>query len=261
MQAARATAWTIHTEVFEGPLDLLLHLVKKEGVDVAKLPVAVIADSYLSYIERMRDLNLSVASEYLVMAATLMHLKSLELLPRPPALHEDEEDPREALARQLREYERYRAATDQLVERPQLGRDVFRRGEVQEDSTTKPLERLDPFALLDVFVELLKRADEEPEEPTVVLAPPGLDFRSCCEAVVGALRLGAGHGELGALLRSMKTRAERVLAFIAVLEMAKRGWIGLEQSAHLGPVHLELTAPETTLEFDALDSWIDEEES
>jgi len=260
MQAARATSWTIHTEVFEGPLDLLLHLVKKEGVDIAKLPVAVIADSYLSYIERMRDLNLGVASEYLVMAATLMHLKSLELLPRPPVLQEADEDPREALARQLREYERYRAATDELVERPQLGRDVFGGGVIGEEAP-RPLERLDPFALLDVFVELLKRADEEPVEPTVVLAPPGLDFRSCCEAVVGALRLGAGHGELGALLGSLRSRAERVLAFIAVLEMAKRGWIHLEQSAHLGPVHLELTTAETVLEFDSLDSWIDEERS
>ncbi len=84
-------AWTIHTDVFDGPLDLLLYLVKREGIDLRALPVARIADSYLAYLERMRELNLSVAGDYLVMAASLVHLKSLELMPRLPTALEEEE--------------------------------------------------------------------------------------------------------------------------------------------------------------------------
>ena len=111
-----AAAWTIHTEVFEGPLDLLLYLVRRDGVDIRTVPMAHVADAYFAYLEQMRELNLSLASDYLVMAATLTHLKSLEILPRLPTLieEEDQEDPRETLAKQLLEYERFKLAAESL---------------------------------------------------------------------------------------------------------------------------------------------------
>ena len=111
-----AAAWTIVTDVFEGPLDLLLYLVKRDGVDLRALKLAAIADAYLTYLDQMRAVDLAIASEYLVMAAQLVHLKSLELLPRLPAGLE--EDPAEQLAQRIQEYAKYRAAADLLEQRP-----------------------------------------------------------------------------------------------------------------------------------------------
>ena len=127
MAAPAEPDWVIRTEVFDGPLDLLLYLVRREGIDLRSLPVSRIADAYLSYIDRMRDLHLGVAGEYLVMADTLVWMKSLELLPRRPVIEEDEEgeDPREALARRLQAYAAVREGADVLESRPRVGRDVF----------------------------------------------------------------------------------------------------------------------------------------
>ena len=134
------TRWTIHTEVFDGPLDLLLYLVRRDGIDLLKLPVARIADSYLAYLDRLRALNLSIAADYLVMAATLVHLKSLELLPRPPTpVEEDDLDPREELVRRLREHARIAAAADQLAARPLLGEAVHSRAPLEVDDGERPL--------------------------------------------------------------------------------------------------------------------------
>ncbi|MEQ1501452.1 MAG: segregation/condensation protein A [Myxococcota bacterium] len=138
--AAGRTAFTVHTDVFDGPLDLLLHLVKRDGISLARLEVARIADAYLAYLDRMRELDLAVAADWLVMAATLVHLKALELLPRPPTLlaTKEEADPRDALLQQLREYERIKLAASALDARPMVGRDVFVRVGEQVPSTDRP---------------------------------------------------------------------------------------------------------------------------
>ena len=125
---AAPAPWTVHTEVFEGPLDLLLYLVRRDGVDLERLQVHRICDAYLDYLERMRSLRLNVAADYLVMAATLVHLKSLSLLPRSPTpVTEDgeEEDPAEALAQRLLEYQRFKEASEALEQRAMVGRDAF----------------------------------------------------------------------------------------------------------------------------------------
>ena len=138
-------------------------------MDLRALPVASVADAYLSYLDQMRDLHLGIAGEYLVMAATLVWLKSLELLPRKPSLldedEEDGEDPREALARRLREYARYREAADTLETRPRVGRDVFVRDATSVEGDHRAVEAgLDAFGLLDIFYDLLTR--EQAPEPT-----------------------------------------------------------------------------------------------
>src|SRR5262245_54885743 len=119
--------YRVQLDLFEGPLDLLLHLIKKNEVDVTNIPVATITEQYLAYLDLMRELNLDIASEYLVMAATLTLLKSRLLLPAPETEEGEEADPRADLIRQLLEYQRYREAAASLGERPLLRRDVFTR--------------------------------------------------------------------------------------------------------------------------------------
>lgn len=234
--------WIIHTEVFDGPLDLLLYLVKRDGVDLRTLKVSSIADAYLAFVERMRELHLGVAAEYLVMAATLCYLKSLELLPRPPTVADEEEegqDPREVLRQQLIAYQRYRESADFLDARPQVGRDTWvREPEIIDDDRLPVSSRIDAFGLLDVYYGLITR--EATEEPTHTILEPGVDFDACCRNVLSVLSSQGGKGELGAILAGFLRRSERVVSFIAALEMAKLGWLDLVQREHAGPVAVTL---------------------
>lgn len=252
--------WTVHTEVFDGPLDLLLYLVERDGIDLKKLEVRRIADSYLAYLDRMRELNLSIAGDYLLMAATLVHLKSLELLPRPPVLvTEEPEDPREELARRLREYQRHRAAADALESRPWVGRDTHVRPPLEIDSAERPLVAgVDAFGLLDVYFEVLKRA-ASPEPRVAFELESGPDFSNCCRKVLGMLGGLGGRAELGTVLRTFQQKAERVVTFVGVLEMCRLGWLGLTQLAHLGPVDVEQLVDDESIDLGILSGWLEEE--
>ena len=256
MEQAASARWTVHTEVFDGPLDLLLYLAKRDGIDLKRLVVSVIADSYLDYLDRMRDLNLSVAGDYLVMAATLVHLKSLELLPRMPTVVEEEaEDPRAALARQLAEYARYREAADALQARPQVGREVFVRPPAARDVGEDLVAGIDAFGLLDLYHDLLDLSEEP--GPVIELGGTGPDFRGCCEMVLDALAASGGRGELGQLLRMLPLRSTRVITFLAVLEIARLGWLDVAQSTHLGPVSLALNTARSEVDLDAITGWVE----
>ncbi len=237
-------SWTVHTDVFEGPLDLLLHLVKRDGVDLRTMSVAPITNSYLAYLSRLRSLRIAVASDYLVMAATLCHLKSLELLPRPPSMLEDEdaEDPREALARQLEQYEQVKAAAEALDRQPRMDRDVFAREPVDVGDLDRPLiPGVDAFRLLDAYHALLTRP--EPVERTHTIHRPEVDLSACCRHVLRSLGGPGGQRTLGAILRSLPTRPERVVAFLAVLEMTRLGWLSLRQASHLEPIAVISAVP------------------
>ena len=230
------TRWTIHTDVFDGPLDLLLYLVRKEGIDLLKLPLARIADSYLAYLDRLRAMNLGIAADYLVMAAELVHLKSLELLPRPPTpVEEDDVDPREELARRLRAHARLAELAQQLDERPQVDREVHVRQPVELGDDRRGVRTaVDAFGLLDTYYRLLQRKEAPP--PEVRLSSAGPDLGACVTRLLAALGGPGGRGELGQMLRSLPTRADRVVTFLASLEMARLRWIDLAQEQHLGPV-------------------------
>lgn len=238
MAAVAHEVWTIHTEVFDGPLDLLLHLVKKEGVALRKISIARIADAYLDYLDRMRELHLGIAGDYLVLAATLCHLKSLELLPRPPTqatVEQDPVDPREAFVQRLVDYQRYREAADAIEERDWLGRDVFSREPSDLGNVPKPLvSGIDAFGLLDLYHHLLRR-QAEPEAVHEV-HQSGYDIGSCCRHVLKVLGGPGGECELSELLVGLRTRAERVVTFLSVLEMARLRWVEIVQSEHLGAV-------------------------
>jgi segregation and condensation protein A len=230
--------WTVRTEVFDGPLDLLLYLVRRDGIDLKRVSMSSIADAYLGYLDRMRELHLGIAGDYLVMAATLVHLKSISLLPRPPtstSAEEDDEDPRESLVRRLIDYQRFKEASQELEERPQLGRDTFVREPLDLGDRPRPVSAgISAFALLDLYHDILRR----PKTPEVVhtVGGEGYDIGTMVRRVLDILGGPGRKAELGAMLRNLVSLPERVLTFLAVLEMARLSWVDLEQREHLGPV-------------------------
>ncbi|MCB9681489.1 MAG: segregation/condensation protein A [Alphaproteobacteria bacterium] len=244
LAAASTPTWTVRTEVFDGPLDLLLYLVKRDGIDLRRVSIARVADSYLHFLDMMHELNISVAADYLVMAATLCHLKSLELLPRPPVLLEDEEgvDPREALARQLEIYERYKEAAEALEARPWLGRDVFCREPMDVGEVERPLvPGVDAFGLLEAYYGVLTRP--VPVTPSHTIKRPEVDLAVCSRRVLTALGGVGGRSDLMAVLRTFASKAERVVSFLAILEMIRLGWVRFHQAEHLAPVELTSQVP------------------
>src|SRR5574341_2671094 len=159
----------IRVQSFEGPLDLLVHLIKKNEVNVYDIPIALITEQYLEYLDLMKELNLDVASEFLVMAATLIHIKSRMLLPRPDPSQDDQalqEDPRDALVRRLLEHEKFKAAAGLLHDRETLrsaqwARPDARIEEIAGDDYEPEIE-VDLFSLLSAFKQVLERARERP---------------------------------------------------------------------------------------------------
>lgn len=232
------SGWTVRTEVFDGPLDLLLYLVRRDGIDLQRVSMARIADAYLQYLDRMRELHLGIAGDYLVMAATLVHLKSMSLLPRPPtstSAEEEPEDPRESLVRKLVDYQRFKEAAEELDRFPQIGRDVFVR-EAMEAGERPLAAGISAFALLDLYHELLRRPKGQPAVHTV--GGEGLDIGTMVRRVLDILGGPGRSMDFADVLRGTRGLAERVLTFLAVLEMARLSWVNLEQREHLGPVRV-----------------------
>ena len=252
-----STRWRIRTDVFEGPLDLLLYLVRRDGIDLKTLQVAQIADSYLSFLEQMKELDLAVASEYLVLASQLVHLKSLELLPRLPTLPDPtDEDPREVLIRRLAEYATYREVAEQLQVRPRVGRNVFTRtptaSEEQDPGTRTDV---DAFALFEIFFELMQR--EAPAVPVVAFSDPPPDIRACAQRFLSALgKVGERLG-LVAWLRNLEGRGEQVATFIGLLEMMRRGWLDGQQAEDGEEVWVWLEVPVEQVEPEWLDGTVE----
>ena len=167
-------AYKVKLDSFEGPLDLLIHLIKKNEVNVYDIPIALITEQYLSYIAVMQELNLDVAGDFLVMAATLIHIKSRTLLPRPDPTQEDgaDEDPREALVRRLLEHQKYKAAAELLHDRETLRSAQFMRPDARiveaAGDEYEPELEVDLFSLMAAFKGVLERASRRPH---MVLPP------------------------------------------------------------------------------------------
>jgi segregation and condensation protein A len=233
--ASQSKRHVVQTPDFEGPLDLLLYLIRRDGIELRNLPVAHITREYLAFLDLMESMDLGVAGDFLVMAATLCQLKSRELLPRDPDLLDDEEeDPRERLVRRLIEYQRFKEASEDLYERPWLGREVYTRPEADLDPSDRPLARdLDSFALLESFYEILQRQAEEPPVLEVTL-----EEYSFTERVAWILeRLEGGEPfPLERLFSGIQSRSQKVLTFLALLETTRLGMTVLEQDGHLAPV-------------------------
>jgi segregation and condensation protein A len=245
---AGAATWSLQLPQFEGPLDLLLHLCQKHELDILQIPISFVTEKYLEQLAVMQLMHLDLAAEYLVMAATLAHIKSKMLLPSPPpgqeeeALgDEDEVDPREALIRRLLEYQKYKHAAEQLSARGVAGRDVFPRGMPVEEATSQglpPLAEVPLFTLVDAFQRVLDRSKVKLSHDIVA------DRISITDRIGELSDLLATQPRFGfdEIFDGLATRFDLVITFLALLEMTRLKMTRLFQSEPLGPLYIELAA-------------------
>ena len=217
---------------FEGPLDLLLHLIRQEQVSIYDIPVARITDEYLRYLRVMQEMDIAVAGDFLVMAATLIELKTRMLLPRDPlADQEEEEDPRTDLVNQLLEYQKYKAAAQMLWSRATVERAVFKRAELETDKNN-PEVSVGLFDLLKVFQDILARHKEE------VMLEIEREETSMSEMLerLRNMVMSASELNLRVFFERAKSRRELVLAFLSVLELVRTTEIRLFQRETFGDI-------------------------
>lgn len=243
-------ALEVFLEAFEGPLDLLLYLIKRQNLDVLDIPIARITQQYMGYIAMMQELKLELAAEYLLMAAMLAEIKSRMLLPRPESVEDEESDPRAELVRRLQEYERYKAAAEAIDALPREERDVrtvlipFER---EARTVAPPDVTLDQLvsAFNDVVLRAFATADHN------VLREP-LSVRERMSRVLELAR-GDRWVALTACFTPEEGRAGVVVAVIAILELAKQALVELVQNEINGPIYLR-AAGEGAAEAPALDA-------
>ena len=225
---------------FEGPLDLLLHLIRKHELDILDLPIAFITDKYLEYLGLLQGMNLDIASEYLVMAATLAHIKSKMLLPRPPEDQDDEEldelDPRAELIRRLLEYQKYKTVAADLGERAIAGRDVFSRGAPPPSADgPPPLKEVSVFKLLDALKKIAERVNAD---IALEVDAERMTIQDRIGALVDTLR-ERRRCRFDELFEGVTTSYDLVVTFLALLEMAKMRLASIYQTDHEEPIYLE----------------------
>jgi segregation and condensation protein A len=231
----------VQLPAFEGPLDLLLHLIKKHELDILDLPVAFVTERYLEYLRIMQDLDLDMASEYLLMAATLAHIKSKLLLPRAPedqqdGDEEDQQDPRLELIRRLLEYQKYKQAAEHLGARSVAGRDVFARGSSVEDlQGPAPLAEIGLFKLLDAFQSILDRAQDR---LALEVTAERITIQERITQITDFLR-DRRACTFDDLFQGAVTRYEIVVTFLALLEMTKLRVTRIYQPDHRSSIHVQ----------------------
>src|SRR6266513_1045586 len=217
---------------FDGPLDLLLMWLRQEQVNIYDIPVARIADQYLRYLQLMQELDIAVAGDFLVMAATLIELKTKMLLPRDPfATAEEEEDPRQDLVDQLLEYQKYKAAAQMLWSRATVERAIFKRAEIETDKNN-PEVAVGLFDLLKVFQEILAR---HKEEVLLEIEREEISMSEMLERLRNMV-MSAGELNLRVFFERAKSRRELVLAFLSVLELVRTTEIRLFQPQTFGEI-------------------------
>jgi segregation and condensation protein A len=246
------TGYSVALDVFEGPLDLLLHLVKKHELSILDIPIAFVTEKYLEYLDAMTGLDIDVAAEYLVMAATLCHIKSRELLPSPEPLEEDAEaleageeaeiDPRADLIKRLLEYQKYKEAANQLGGRPVVGRNVWGRGVPTEDAVSEgvDLDAIAPLAgfpvhkLIEAFDRVMRQAKLKVSHNVLI------DRLSVSQKIADLTDRLESEGRFaftsmfsflrdGVVRTIEEVRHEAVVTFLALLEMAKLRLITITQ--------------------------------
>jgi segregation and condensation protein A len=223
--------------IYEGPLDLLLHLIKRAELDAQDVAASVITEQYLEYLNLMQELNLDIAGEYLVMAATLLLIKSFTLLPHPQiADTEEAEELKRDLVERLLEYQRYREAAAKLGERALLGRDVFaapRQSPPEEEQPSAPYS-VSVFDLVQAMATVLKRlADRTPRSIRLRDIP----VAQCIPRILAALADGT-RIEFMALFDDLSDRILIIATFLALLELIRRGQVTASQDERPGPIYL-----------------------
>jgi len=234
-------AFPVKLDRFEGPLDLLLHLIRKSEVNIHDIPIALITQQYLQAIDLLQELNLDVAGEFLVMAATLIHIKSKMLLPRPETaagIEGDEgEDPRDALVRRLLEHQKFKAAAELLHEREQVRSAQWQRpdGRVAEIAEGyEPELEVDLFTLLNAFQSVLQRLKQRPK---VLLPPEQVPVEVRIDQLLTRLSETEACG-FEDLFADAADRAGLIVTFLALLEMIRLKLIRVFQSGSFGPIRV-----------------------
>jgi len=226
-------------EAFEGPLDLLLYLIKRQNLDILDIPIARITEQYMDYIEMMAGMKLELAAEYLLMAAMLAEIKSRMLLPRPPSVVQEEDDPRAELVRRLQEYERYKRAAEDLDALPRLERELHRvvvAFEERQVRSVPPTVSLD--AILASFRDVLRRA-EMFSDHRIQREP--LSVRERMSIVLERTRSDQ-FTPFAALFSPEEGKAGVVVTLLAILELLKQHIIDLVQNDEAAPIYIKLAA-------------------
>jgi segregation and condensation protein A len=237
----------VQLEIFEGPLDLLLHLIKKNEVSITDIPIATITEQYLATLELMQNLSLDVAGEFLVMAATLIHIKSRMLLPPSEDTEEEDEgaDPREELVRRLVEYQRFKDAAAQLEQREILTRDVFVRSSAPEEEAAFPgFREVSVFELLTALRRVLERL---PKDNVHEVTLDKITVREKMTLLLDTLR-AQGQVLFEALFSEAKSRMEVIVTFLAMLELVKVRAIRIFQEEPGGPIAIQAAVLEQAAE-------------
>ncbi len=226
-------------EAFEGPLDLLLYLIKRQNLDILDIPIAEITRQYMSYIDVMQELRLELAAEYLVMAAMLAEIKSRMLLPRPVLGDGEEDDPRAELVRRLQEYERFKQAALDIDSLPQISRDVFSTSaEPPERNQARPHPDVNLRELLLAFREVLTRAEMFTHHH---IQREPLSVRERMSRVLSSLT-PERFTDFASLFTVEEGRMGVVVTFLAVLELIKESLIELIQAEAFAPIHVKASA-------------------
>jgi segregation and condensation protein A len=229
-------ALEIVLEAFEGPLDLLLYLIRKENLNILDIPMAPLTRQYLEYVEAMRAKNLELAAEYLVMAAMLMEIKSRLLLPRPPSVQPTEEDPRAELVRRLLEYEQIKKAAHSLDELPQTGRDVIAISVWIERTIGERLPQVHAQDLAEAWRSLLHRARLSRHHH---ISREELSVREHMSSILRALRARRVL-EFEELFDPARGVPVLVVTFLAMLELAREHLVEITQSECFAPIYVKL---------------------
>ncbi|HET7757947.1 MAG TPA: segregation/condensation protein A [Steroidobacteraceae bacterium] len=237
-------ALEVFLEAFEGPLDLLLYLIRRQNLDILDIPLAEITRQYMQYIELMQDLQLELAGEYLVMAATLAEIKSRMLLPRPKSDQEEGEDPRAELVRRLQEYERFKRAAEGLDALPRLERDVWSASaELRERRAARALPQITLQEMLVAFKEVVARAEMFAHHH---IQRERLSVGERMSDILARLAT-AGFIEFGRLFRPEEGRMGVTVTFVAILELMREGLIDIVQAEAYAPLHVRAAPAGRTL--------------
>jgi len=229
-------ALEVFFDTFEGPLDLLLYLIRRANLDILDIPMARLTEQYMEYVEVMRTKNLELAAEYLVMAAMLMEIKSRMLLPRPAIPGAEGEDPRAELVRRLLEYEKMKLAGQRLDALPQLGRDFFPVEVWIEQALAQRLPQVNVVDLQEAWRVLLVRAKMMQHHR---VAREELSVREHMSLIVRRLRDG-GFAEFGELFDPRRGAPVLIVNYLAVLELVRESLIEVTQSESFAPIYVKL---------------------
>ena len=226
-------------ESFQGPLDLLLYLIRKQNLDILNIPVADITRQYMAYVEIMRKANLDLAAEYLVMAALLAEIKSRLLLPRPAYVADDEQDPRAALIRRLQEYERFSKAAQDIDDLPREGRDVFvAQVRFEDTSTVQKQPRVTLIQLSRAFERVLERAEANKH---LHVNREMLSMRERMTSILKKLQ-NEDYLRFEELFTAEEGRRGVVVTFIAILELFRDDMLVVVQNKPFAPIHIRAAA-------------------